>query len=128
MGEMRKLFLVDDDMDDHEIFRAALDDIDPSILSSVAFDGREALEKLRSREVTPDVIFLDLNMPVMGGKQFLELIKKEEPLKSIPIYIMSTSSDSFTIEEMKMRGAVDYIIKPSQFSELVRILKSVLNV
>ncbi len=127
MREVRKLFLVDDDTDDHEIFRTALDDIDPLISCSIAFNGRDALEKLRAKEVLPDAIFLDLNMPIMGGKEFLELFKKEEALNAIPVYIMSTSSDAFAIDEMKRMGAVDYIIKPSQFSELVRVLKKVLE-
>lgn len=127
MREVRKLLLVDDDTDDHEIFRNALDDIDPSIVCSIAFNGRDALTKLRTGEVAPDTIFLDLNMPVMGGKEFLEHFRREDSLSAISVYVMSTSSDAFAIEEMKRLGAVDYIIKPSQFSELIRVLKNVLK-
>ena len=86
----------------------------------------EALEKLSSKEIVPDVIFLDLNMPVMGGQQFLMEIKKDENLKDIPVIIFSTASHPSTIQLMKDIGAHDFITKPDNLKVLVNILKPLL--
>jgi CheY-like chemotaxis protein len=61
--------LVDDDEDDKEIFSLALTEANPSIKCVVASDGHEALSLLRDGSFIPDYIFLDLNMPLMSGKE-----------------------------------------------------------
>ena len=54
----------------------------------------KALNELNSKQVQPDVIFLDLNMPLMNGEEFLKAIKKTEDLKDIPVIIFTVSSDN----------------------------------
>ncbi|MEP6738143.1 MAG: response regulator [Chryseolinea sp.] len=119
----RNIILIDDDEDDQEIFSTAVKQISHSIIYTFFFDASEALKALAKMEVAPDVIFLDLNIPVMNGQQFLELIKKNVGLKHIPVIIFTTSSDANTIRTTKELGAHDFITKPDSFDELVNHLK-----
>lgn len=109
-------FLIDDDIDDHEIFLKALEAVAPAIHCFTAFNGQEAIDKLRTNEVKPDMIFLDLNMPLMNGMQFLKACQSMGSCRDIPVIILSTSSERETINETKELGARDYITKPDRFS------------
>ncbi len=73
------------------------------------------------------MIFLDLNMPVMSGQQFLIEIKKNSQLQNIPIIIFSTSSHIETIRLMKELGAHDFITKPNKYDKLIDVLKNTLS-
>ena len=121
------ILLIDDDEDDHEIFITATQEISAEINCSSLFNALEALEKLQTRQLMPDLIFLDLNMPVMSGQQFLSAIKSDENLKSIPVVIFSTSSELKTVERLKKMGASDFITKPGLYNELVTILRPILT-
>ena len=122
-------FLIDDDEDDYEIFKMALHEIDPAIMLNYAYNGFEALEKLRQDHLlVPHFIFIDWNMPKMNGRQCLEEIKKNERLKNVPVYIYSTSSDPRAIEETRRLGASDFIVKPSSISTLVNILARIFHI
>ena len=125
--QYRKILLIDDDEDDQEIFISALENTAKQVSCLTFKDAREALSKLASKEISPELIFLDLNMPMMDGQQFLTEIKKDEALSDIHIIILSTSSHRGTIQLMKELGAQDFITKPDKFEDLVRILDSVLN-
>ena len=90
---MKTVFLIDDDSDDREIFEEALLSLNIDIKYEEAKNGAEAWEKLNSAAFNkPDLIYLDLNMPVMDGRQFLQLIKQDESFKNIPVIIYTTSS------------------------------------
>ncbi|WP_337042281.1 response regulator [Emticicia sp. 17c] len=117
------ILLIDDDDDDQEIFMTAIQQISSSVKYHYINSAREALEKLASGEVKPEVIFLDLNMPLMTGQEFLSYIKKQEKLLQIPIIIFTTSADPATIRLTKQLGAYDFITKPSDFNELINLLK-----
>ena len=95
----------------------------PDKVCTTASNGREALDKLIRNEFQPDLIFLDLNMPLMSGKQFLEELKNYEELMKIPVVILSTSSDSKSIMETKALGAKHFITKPDKFTVLEIKLK-----
>lgn len=120
------ILLIDDDDDDQEIFLTAIEEVDCEVKCTALSDATEALQKLVSKDLTPDLIFLDLNMPVMNGQQFLTEIKKTEGLKTIPVIIISTSTHTPTIKLTKDLGASEFITKPSKFDELVNILTPLL--
>jgi len=90
---MKTVFLIDDDSDDREIFEEALLSLDINIKYEDAKNGAEACEKLNSNTFKPDLIFLDLNMPIMDGRQFMKHIKKDHNLNNIPVIIYTTSSN-----------------------------------
>ena len=86
----RKFLLVDDDYEDAHIFRETLESVDPDVLCYYALHGRDALDKLESQEIAiPDIIFLDMKMPVMNGREFLELIRNHKKFAKIPVLIYS---------------------------------------
>jgi len=68
------LLYVDDDEDDQELFQMAVAEIDERIECISAFDATTAWQRLIDLEWKPDAIFLDLNMPVIDGREFLRLI------------------------------------------------------
>ncbi len=124
----KHILLIDDDEDDQEIFLTALGKVDKNVRCTPIDDAREALEALKKGEISPDLIFLDLNLPVMNGQQFLVEIKKEETLGNIPVLILSTSSHLATIELTKELGAAAFYTKPGNFQDLIAIIRSALHI
>jgi len=118
---------VDDDEDDRNFFLLVLEMIDKSVKCDTAENGLIALRQLTSGSSVPDLILLDLNMPVMNGRQFLGEIKKHEHMKNIPVIILSNSSDEATIIETKLLGAADFITKPNKLSLLEETLREIIS-
>ena len=116
---------VDDDQEDREFFCDALKEIDPSITCLVAESGTQALSLLQGHMPLPDFIFLDINMPMMDGKQCLKKLKSVPELEPIPVIMYSTSTNTREIRESYKLGAVDFLIKPSSYDKLVNDLISV---
>jgi CheY-like chemotaxis protein len=112
-------FLIDDDIDDQEIFTLVLKSVNPTITCITANDGIEAVTRLTTEEAfTPDYIFLDLNMPRMSGKECLQEIKKIDRLNTTPVIIYSTSFEQKDVLETRALGASDYLEKQSSIEEL----------
>ena len=128
MNTIKKILVVDDDMDDVQLFGEVIANIEPSRKLQHAEDGRDALEKLaETTNHLPDLIFLDLNMPRMDGKECLRKLKKNDQLNHIPVIIYTTSSQIIDIEETMEAGAVCFITKPNNLKELERILVAVIG-
>ena len=124
MNKNINIMLIDDDEDDRELFQMALNDLDTSVGYTGVENCCDALTMLESKDVRPDFIFLDLNMPQMSGRECLTNLKKSLQLSNIPVIIFSTSSDPLDIKETKDLGAIDFITKPPRTSELTAILKN----
>lgn len=120
-----KLLLVDDDEDDRDFFLEVVEAITQNVECTSAQNGLDAWQLLNEKAYIPNLIFLDLNMPIMNGKQFLSEIKKNTNLKDIPVIILSTSSDESIIKEVKNLGASDFITKPNKLSMLEFRLREV---
>ncbi len=118
---------VDDDQEDREFFCDAMREIDPSITCLIAGSGVEALTVLKSLTELPDFIFLDINMPMMDGKQCLRKLKSIPEFSSIPVIMYSTSTNTAEIRECYKLGAEDFLIKPHSFEKLVNDLSSVFS-
>lgn len=117
-------FLADDDEDDRMLFQEALAEVDKEIRCIMVRNGREALDVLQNEMLLlPDYIFLDLNMPMLNGLQCLAELKQIELLRHIPVIMYSTSSDKDSREESKRLGAVDFFVKPSNFTGLKNYLQ-----
>ena len=120
--------LIDDDLDDQEIFTLALREVNPEIECMLAQDGREGLEKLRLLEGHPhDFIFVDLNMPRLNGVETLEHIKKMPSLANSKVIIYSTTSNQKVINDARARGANEFLVKPPSIRELVGELRKILQ-
>jgi CheY-like chemotaxis protein len=120
------ILVVDDDQEDLELFREALDHIDPSILCIEAYNGLQALKVLQRDSLLPDIIFLDINMPVMGGLECLNKIKTDATFKEIPVIMYSTTSQESQIAACTKLGA-QFLTKPSSYSELITSLRKVID-
>jgi CheY-like chemotaxis protein len=121
------ILAVDDDADDLELFRDALRHIDPSIKLMTATNGEEALSFLsKDTMVSPDLIFLDINMPRIDGRECLKFIKSENFLKRIPVIMLSTTVSAEDKEAFKKQGA-SFITKESTFEAQVESLTRVLK-
>ena len=119
-------FLIDDDVDDQEIFALALQQIGDQFECQTADDGYLGLQQLMEKtNKLPDFIFLDLNMPRMNGKECLSEIKKQSHLKHIPVIIYSTSSLPNDIIQTQKLGAAAFITKPFSIPELSSKLEEV---
>ncbi len=126
MAKTVSFLLVDDDADDTSLFKEVLEEVNPSVVFNSAEDGHQALHYLKKDGGTlPDIIFLDLNMPRMSGKECLTEIKRDEKLHDIPVIMYTTSSQSKDIEETMQKGAICFITKPTNLNDLKSILSSI---
>lgn len=126
MPAPKRCYFIDDDEDDHDFFCTATQTIDPAIECQFAKDGIEAIDKLTHTSLTPDYIFIDMNMPRMDGKQCLMEIRKINRLNSVPVYIYSTSGTPGLIDEILQLGAKEFLIKPTNMHALEQLLRRIL--
>jgi CheY-like chemotaxis protein len=122
------ILYAEDDPEDVDVFREAIKSLDATIGCIFAKDGREALEILENAVILPDYIFLDVNMPLLGGKECLTQIKARKELKNIPVIIYTTSNRQNDIKDFKSLGAAEYIIKPNSFHQVLNSLSKVLKI
>ncbi|MES2690998.1 MAG: response regulator, partial [Bacteroidota bacterium] len=119
-----KIIMVDDDVDDREMFTEAAAELNLNLDVICMESGRDLIGLLNNVEKRlPDVIVLDLNMPDRSGRECLDYIRSSEKLRHVPIVIYSTSSSNRDIEDTYDKGANLYIRKPSSFSDLRLIIK-----
>ncbi|WP_224996004.1 response regulator [Cesiribacter sp. SM1] len=91
-------------------------------------DGMGAAEYLLSAEEQqmdryPCLILLDLNLPYMDGRSFLDWIKNKPVLKRIPVVVLTTSGNREDINECYRRGANSYLRKPQQFDDFLNVVQ-----
>lgn len=111
--------MIDDDEDDHEIFKMCLKSICKDISCMGVFDGQQAIDLLMSNTgFIPHYIFLDVNMPKMNGIDCLRMLRNIPNLRNTKIFMYSTTSEMNVLEESKKLGAKDYIVKPTKIAEL----------
>lgn len=111
------ILLADDDATDRELFVEALNHTGIKYSIKEVSNGEEVFEYLNKSEVIPDVIILDLNMPVKDGRVTLKELK--EKYKTIPVFIMSTSNAHFDVTLAYKTGANLFLVKPHDFKELI---------
>jgi DNA-binding response OmpR family regulator len=122
------IMLIDDDEDDVLFFMDALQEIDPSLRLMTASNGEEALRTLLAPNApVPDYIFLDMNMPLVNGRECLIRIRQSDSLSSVPVIIYSTSSGRTEAAGLVSLGASYYLTKPFRFSEMVKSIRFILS-
>ena len=125
-GQVINILLVEDDEVDVMNIKRAFKKNDIENPLHVSGNGVEALEYLRSPTTLPlpKIILLDINMPKMNGIEFLTEIRKDEELKSLTVFVMTTSnSDSDKINAYGLNVA-GYILKPLSFDKFVSTVKN----
>jgi len=121
---MKKILIVEDDQFLMDIYATKLREEGFEVIE--ATNGEVALEKLR--ESQPDLILLDIILPIKEGFEILKEIKNDEKFKNLPVIIISNISQRDVIKKSLSLGAVKYLVKadytPSQIvKEIKKILK-----
>lgn len=122
----RHILIIDDDPEDIEIFSEAVNSFNENITIQTSTDALLALEDLKKAEKLPDLIFLDLQMPRLTGKDFLQQLNENNTLQNIPVIVLSGQSDILVKDTYQKIGAQDYICKPNSYAELIEQLHKIL--
>ncbi len=122
----KRILVVEDDADDQLLFCEAVQNLYENLKCDVAVNGIEALEYLLNPPPY-DMIFLDLNMPIMNGLETLERVKNDESIKHIPVVIVTTSTHVSDMKKTKELGAISYFSKPAIFADYVAGLKAIIT-
>ncbi len=123
----KKILLIDDDKDDQLNFCRCVNEIDSAIECLIANNGMEAMLHLRTINPKPALIFLDLNMPLMNGFEYLEELREQELYNHIPIVIFTTSTNEEDIERCKKYGVKRFLTKPADVEVLKLKLQEILK-
>lgn len=124
MTRSLNILLIEDDAIEVMKFNRVLKKLELNHKLIEANNGEAALNILKVKDVIPDIIVLDLNMPKLNGIEFLTILKNDEVLKYIPSIILSTSSNHKDMLECYKLGIAGYILKPLKYEDYVdRITK-----
>ena len=122
------IMIVDDDDDDRAIFCDVIHQLYPEAACLQLENGCKALEFLHNnKNRQPDVLFLDLNMPKLNGKQCLIEIKKSNFLSKIPVVIYTTSKLPKDEDELTALGATNFLTKPAKSKDLVMEVSEIIE-
>lgn len=124
------ILLVEDNPGDVQLTREALQEVKVLTNLIVVENGVQALDFLYKRNgyesvIRPDIIFLDLNLPLKNGREVLEIIKNDENLKRIPVVILTSSKAEEDIVRSYNLHANCYITKPLDFNQFAGVVKAI---
>jgi len=120
MEKIKKILLAEDDEYISKAYKVGLEEADFIVIP--AFNGEEAIEKLKIEK--PDLILLDLIMPIKNGFDVLRELKKNAEWKNIPVLILSNLGQDSDIEEALKLGAKDYLVKANfSMKEVIEKIK-----
>jgi two-component system response regulator len=129
----KEILLVEDNPDDVELTRLAFDEAKIANQLAVVGDGAEALDYLFARgrfadrdpADLPSLVLLDLNLPKVDGREVLQAIRANEATRSLPVVVLTTSTEPFDVEATYALGVNSYIQKPVDFEQFVWAVKQV---
>lgn len=116
---MKKLSIavVEDDSDDRYFIELGLKKLEKDFIVRSFSNAMEFFAFLKTDLDLPDIILTDIRMPLVSGFDVLQKLKKEAATRSIPVFVLSTSSDEEDQQLAKELGAADYFVKPSTLEE-----------
>ncbi len=126
------ILIMEDRPADIRLIQEALSEVKQKIRISVAMDGEQGLNFLyklgeHADAPTPDLIFLDLNMPKKEGKEVLKEIKNNDDLKAIPVVVLTNSYHQSEILEVYKLHANSYVHKPLDYEDFHRAINVIVN-
>jgi CheY-like chemotaxis protein len=122
------IFYADDDLDDREFFECAVREVSDSFNLITHSDGNELIDMLNNPPPFPNILFLDLNMPIKNGFEVLMEIRQSEQTKNIPVVVFSTSDDAEAIDKTRNLGANLYVPKPNTYTDLKKVIKHSISI
>jgi CheY-like chemotaxis protein len=128
-AESLRLLYIDDDPDDRELFAEALSRIDSGAELVVVDSCMEGLRLLNENNGNKfDLIFLDINLPAIDGRECLKLLKADAALKSIAVVMLTNSRSDRDIDLAYSFGAHYHMIKPVAYINLIASLKLIFEI
>jgi CheY-like chemotaxis protein len=122
----KPILVVEDDDVDVMTIRRALKEIHVSNPVVRQENGENAIAYLRDKQnAMPCIILLDLNMPVMSGIEFLEVVKNDEHLKRIPVVVLTTSKEQEDKIDSFNFSVAGYMAKPVDYRQFVDVMRSI---
>ncbi|WP_428232793.1 response regulator [Flavobacterium sp.] len=126
--QYKNILLIDDDSDDTLFFIEALSALGEEVICRTMHNPARAWEELQVLEELPDIIFLDYNMPMVNGLEFIKRMQQTERLKHIEVIILSTPPEQVMLPWLERNNtSVKYISKPAGIQELQEILQGILS-
>jgi CheY-like chemotaxis protein len=122
-----KILLIEDDSIEVMKFNRVLTNLVLQHEIIEANNGEEALELLNDKNVQPDIIVLDLNMPKLNGIEFLSILKSDAVLKYIPAIILTTSNNHKDMLECYKIGIAGYILKPLKYEDYINRIQKLIE-
>lgn len=127
-NELNVLLIEDDDVAAESVVRSIRKNTS-DVKISIAENGQDGLDLLNKKngEFYPDIILLDLNMPVMNGFEFLETIRNDEGLKDLVVFVLTTSNEDSDRTKAYHHNVAGFMVKSAvgpQFSKLANLLSS----
>ncbi len=122
----KPILLVEDDQVDVMTVKRALNDIRVTNPLVNPENGEEALKYLRDPESKkPCIILLDLNMPIMNGIEFLQVVKHDAALRRIPVVVLTTSEEQQDKVNSFDLGVAGYMAKPVDYRQFVEVMRTI---
>jgi len=122
----KPILLVEDDQVDAMTVKRALKELHVTNPLTHVENGEEALDHLRNpASERPCIVLLDLNMPRMGGIEFLQVIKHDEVLRVVPVVVLTTSDEQQDKVESFSLGVAGYMAKPVDYHQFVEVMRSI---
>jgi len=119
MRKRKKILIVDDELGIRELLTEGLSQ--RGYETSTAMDGWEGLEE--TERFQPDLILLDVMMPIMDGWKMLTQLRSAERTRNIPVVMLTAKSDTEALFKSVQQRAADYFIKPINMDELLTFIK-----
>lgn len=123
------ILVADDDVDDQFLIQQAVKETSPEHKLAAVHNGLQLMDfllrkgkYLQEETFMPDLILLDINMPLLDGFEVLAMMRKDETLKNIPTYILSTSRSEQDMKRSLQLGASAFYSKPHQYAQLKGII------
>lgn len=130
LGRPAEILLVEDNEDDVLLTQRGFRQSRLAINMHHVPNGKECMAFLRmegpyANAPTPDLLLLDLNMPIMNGREVMAEMDADEKLQHLPVVILTTSSDEQDVLTMYRLRCSSYIVKPIDFDQFVRVVRSI---
>jgi response regulator RpfG family c-di-GMP phosphodiesterase len=122
-NKLREVLIADDDDDDFNILSITIQELQTDIIISRADNGEELLKILE--EKIPDLLFLDIQMPCLDGKDCIMRIRKERKYDNLPIIVYSAYKESSIVDFFYLNRTNLFIYKPDSFHEVSELMKKV---
>ncbi len=124
---IKEVMMAEDDEEDVDLFKNVLIDLAVDVNLRVATNGVELMKMLEEAVIFPELIFLDLNMPLKNGMLCLQEIKANQRWKNVKVIILSTSSHQDQIKAAYDKGADFYMVKLSNYNDFKNAIASCLQ-